>query len=212
MKLKTSLVFGVAMLIASSASAQELYDWGSAEVPVMVKDGSGVLFVGKDKTVWRVFSWKKVKGKERVGTIFIDLDKDGKMDVIGAGKPTFVLNNDADPVWVHKKGCDQVLVADLTADDSRDLACLMGRKLSVFTHDGQFAWGIDLGGRPKYCRVEDVNGDLKADIECAYKKSFTRIDGTNGDVLADSADSPLAGESKLVFPDALTAKSLAGEE
>lgn len=184
-----TLAFFMTTLTAGTAFGQSVYEWPSKEVPVMIANDSGVLFVGKDKTVYRVYSWAQNKGEEKRGLIVTDIDRDGNPDVIGAGKPTFVVNHNADPVFTLK-GCDQVIVTDVAADEKRDLLCLSGTELSVHTHDGQLVWKAKTA-RYDYCKAADINGDLKADIECKIKgsKKYARHDGANGELLAAGTDS-----------------------
>lgn len=178
-------VFGV-----SVASAQTVYDMPSKEAPVMVHDGSGIVFLGKDAAVYRAFSWKAAKGAETFDLLVTDMNKQGGPEIIGAGKPTFVLNQNADPVWFLDKGCDQVLVTDIAADPTLDLLCLAGNEMSVYTHDGQLIWRAKVTQRLDSCKAADINGDLKAEIECKIKgsKKLTRFDGATGQVLAAGTD------------------------
>lgn len=176
------------MVGASSVSAQTVYDLPSKAAPVMVHDGSGVVFLGKDASVYRVFSWNASK-KADFDLLMTDIDGDGKPNVVGAGKPTFVLNHDADPMWYLDKGCDQVIVQDFAADNKQDLMCLNGNDLTIYTHDGQLIWKARMNTRLGACKAADINGDLKADIECQIgKNKFTRFDGAQGQVLAESTD------------------------
>jgi len=180
-------VFGL-----SVASAQTVYDLPSKEAPVMVHDKSGIIFLGKDAQVYRAFSWNAPRGAETFDLLVTDLDRDGKPNIIGAGKPTFVLNHDGDPMWYLDKGCDQVIVQDIAADPKLDVMCLLGTELSIYTHDGQLIWRAKLTQRLEECKAADINGDLKADIECKIRgtKKYTRFDGANGQVLAASTDAP----------------------
>lgn len=196
-----TLTFFLTTLTAGTAFGQSVYEWPSKEVPVMVANDSGVLFVGKDKTVYRVYTWAQNKGAEKPGLIVTDIDRDGNPDVIGAGKPTFVVNHNADPVFTLK-GCDQVIVTDIAADEKRDLLCLSGSELSVHTHDGQMVWKAKTA-RYDYCKASDINGDLKADIECKIKgsKKYARHDGANGELLAAGTDSSEVEQTTMdLFP------------
>ncbi len=182
--LSITLVLG----FASTASAQEIYDWNDAKVPAVVSSKGNLIFIGKEKAPNRVYSWKAAKGKNKQTVYLTDMDGDGKADVVGAGKPMFVLNSKSDPVAFHKKGCFQALVADFTADNKNDIACINGGSISVFTHDLQMAWTSKINKKLKFCRAGDVNGDLKADLECKQGKMWTRFDGSSGELLAASTD------------------------
>lgn len=187
------LASGLAVLgAASDATAAEpgLYDWPSESVPVLVEDDSGVLFVGKDRTVYRVYDWKQSKGEKSEGLYLVDLDRDGKPEVVGAGKPTFVLDVDGDPIWFRKQGCDQVVIADVAVDDKLDLVCVDGKDIEVYTYDGQKAFEVSIGKRFDWCHAGDINGDLKADVECKIRgtDAYTRVDVAGQNVLAAQAD------------------------
>lgn len=178
-------VFGV-----SVASAQTVYDLPSKDAPVLIHDASGIVFLGKDASVFRVYSWNAAKGAETFSLLLTDMNKQGGPEIIGAGKPTFVLNQNADPIWFLDKGCDQVVVADIASDPTLDLLCMSGNEMSIYTHDGQLIWRAKLTTRLEACKAADINGDLKADIECKIKgsKKITRFDGATGQVLAAGTD------------------------
>ncbi|MEZ4461842.1 MAG: AgmX/PglI C-terminal domain-containing protein [bacterium] len=130
--------------------------------------------------------------------IVTDIDGDGNPDVIGAGKPTFVVNHNADPVFTLKS-CDQVIVTDVAADSKRDLLCLNGNELGVYAYDGQLIWKAKTNARFDWCKAGDINGDLKADIECKIKgsKKFTRYDGSNGEQLAAGTENAEVEETRM---------------
>ncbi len=196
------------------AQAQELYDWPSKEVPALVVDGDEVFFIGKDKTVYRTFSWKGAKDKDSRSTVLADMNADGNSDLVGAGRPTFVLNQDADPIWFDKKGCSHVAVADVAADEKRDIVCVKGRDVNVYTFDGQLIWSASVGARFDYCQAGDINGDLKADVECKHRgsKKYSRFDGTNGEALAAGTEGSEVTPSPTDGPDPIGKSSLNGSE
>lgn len=202
MKLSSTLLAAAAgMCIAVPATAQTVYDWPDSEVGVIVQEGSSVFLVGKDKTVWRVYSWKGASGKEAQTAFFTDMNGDSSPDIVGAGKPSFGLKSNGDPVWFSSGGCDQVLVDDFYGGDKKkDLVCVKGKKVSAHTDDWQEIWSISVGRSYDGCRSADINGDLRADVECKWKgsKRWTRIDGSTGDALAAEADSAEIAEPNKV--------------
>lgn len=199
--MRTLITFGtttaITLLFAATVNAQTLYDWSSTQAPVVIHDGGTLFFIGKDKTVWRVYKWAPPKGKELPSAFFTDLDGDGKPDIVGSGKPTFALDHDGNPRWFHTAGCTQAMVANTWGDRNPEVVCLSGRTLSNHTFDWQDIWSISLGQTWTSCMVGDVNGDLKADIECAISgtKRVSRIDGQTGEVLAATADTAELTES-----------------
>ncbi len=183
--------FAAIACLAQSASAQTVYEWPSTQTPVVVQDGGALFFIGKDKTVWRVYKWAAAKGTHSNAAFFTDINDDSKPDVVGAGKPSFALDHDANPIWFNAAGCDQLLVGDFALDKKKDFVCLKGRTLEARTWDWQKIWTISLGKSWDWCVAGDINGDLKDDIECKVRgsKKFSRVDGSTGDMLASDADS-----------------------
>ncbi len=203
------------LMLASSASAQEIYDWPSKEAPVMVHDSGAVYFIGKDKTVWRTYKWKEAKGKNKLGLITTDIDGSGQPNVVGAGRPLFVVDHNTTPQWQEKKGCDQVLVANIIDAKGKEVACVKGSKVSVYSFDGQFVWSASVGRGIDFCNAGDINGDLMADIECKHRgaKTYSRFDGSNGEVLAQSTDANELESTEMNLFDAHNgADILAGKE
>ncbi|MBA2664323.1 MAG: AgmX/PglI C-terminal domain-containing protein [Bradymonadaceae bacterium] len=185
-------LLGAGLMAASAtqalASEPELYDWPDAEAPLLVRTASGVLFVGKDKKPLRAYSWKANSGARHTPLYLVDLSRNGKPEVLGAGSPTFVLRANSDPAFSLEKGCKQVIVADFVADKKLDVMCLTGKELQIYTDDGQMAWKSTPGKNIDWCRAGDINGDLKADLECKYQgaNQYVRIDGNSGQVTVQS--------------------------
>ena len=184
-----SLSLFCAIVVSSSAlSAQTLYDWNQPDVPAVVTTSSKVIFIGKKKAPVRVYSFKGSKGANKTSVYLADLDRDGSPEVVGAGRPLFTLASNSDPIKFSKKGCAQALVADFTEDNKLDIACVDGRNLKVYTHDLQMKWESKVPMTLKWCRAGDVNGDLKADLECNVGgKKFLRFDGAGGEMLTPKA-------------------------
>lgn len=191
----------IAFLAASSAfakSSDELYVTGDEKAPVLIHNSSGIIFLGSSLDVYRTYAWKQAKQNEFGYSLYVvDLDKDGKKEIIGVGHPTFALYADSDPMWADKAGCDQVLIGDFAADEKLDLACVLGTRVRILTYDHQMVWELNLGKRIKGCRAEDLNGDSKLDLECVSpgKKPYSRLDGNTGAVIAiDSDEGKISGE------------------
>jgi hypothetical protein len=166
--------------VGQSAFAQtQIYDWPSQTYPVLVTTNGDLIFIDNEGMATRAYDWKAQSRGERDKALYlVDMDNDDSPEIVGSGTPTFVLNQDANAVWAHKDGCDQAIVADFVADDQLDIMCNNGRELKVYTYDGQFVWSLGLNRRIEQCRAGDWNGDLKADLECAYRGSsqLARVD------------------------------------
>lgn len=192
------LIVACLTALASSAAAETtIYDWTNPETPVVVRNASGLIFIGKDKRPIRAYRWKETnKGPQGQTVFFTDMDQDGSFEIVGAGKPTFVLQTNSDPLWQLEDGCDQVIVADFVADNKYDLMCQNGKEIKVYTHDGQFVWSLSLGRRIDECRAGDYNGDLKADLECQYRgmKKHALIESKGEIINPETDEQNISGE------------------
>lgn len=204
--------FIVLAAAAQTATAQTVYDWPSKETPVVVHDGGSIFFIGKDKTVWRVYKWNASKGKNTDAAFFTDINGDRNPDIVGAGKPSFALDHDSNPIW-FAKGCDQLLTGDFALDEKKDFVCLTGRTLEARTWDWQKIWSISLGKSWEWCVAGDINGDLKKDVECKVRgaKKFSRVDGSTGEMLAADADAAEVTDPKSVNVEAVDAANINGK-
>ena len=200
-----AVVVVLAAGVASTAAAQtQVYDWADSNMPALVKNDSGLIFITKDKRPHRVYRWDADNEPKGAQTVYIvDLDKTGSFEIVGTGKPTFALQSNSDPMWALKKGCDQTILADFVADDKLDLLCNNGRTMKVYTYDGQFVWEVGLGRRIAHCRAGDYNGDLKADLDCKYRSGgkWARVEST-GDVLQKEMDGPEIDEDAIDLDEA----------
>lgn len=190
-----SLLFSSALATTATAETK-VYNWPDSDVPVLVKNDSGLIFITGEKRPHRVYTWKARNDGEAFDNVYlVDLDGDQSYEVVGAGEPAFVLEPNSDPMWQLEKGCDQTIVADFVADDKLDLLCQNSRSMKVYTYDGQFVWELSLGRRIDHCRAGDYNGDLKADLECKYRgmKKWARVDAA-GEVLAKELTEPEISE------------------
>ncbi|MFU8805835.1 MAG: AgmX/PglI C-terminal domain-containing protein [Bradymonadaceae bacterium] len=208
------LAFTFAAPEQASATEPALYDWPDATAPVLVRNDSGIIFIGKEKSPFRAYSWKENRGERHQPLYLVDLTRNGTPEIVGAGTPTFVLRANSDPVWALEKGCRQVIVGDFVADKKLDIFCQNGRELKTYTDDGQFVWELSLGKNIDWCRAEDINGDLKADLECKYRgaNDYARVDGSNANVIAQTSKETKIedGALKLDEPEPVIASILEG--
>ncbi|QDG51863.1 VCBS repeat-containing protein [Persicimonas caeni] len=194
----------LALGVSASASAEsKVYNWPDSDMPVLVENDSGLIFITNEKRPHRVYTWKARNDGDADNLYLVDLDGDQSYEVVGAGKPTFVLKTNSDPMWQLEKGCDQTIVADFVADDKLDLLCQNSKAMKVYTYDGQFVWELSLGRRIDHCRAGDYNGDLKADLECKYRgmNKWARIDAA-GEVLAKELAEPEIAEDAVDLSEA----------
>jgi hypothetical protein len=188
-----SLGLAVGLLVAaSSASAEtpEIFDWSHEKAPVLVHTEGGLVFLGKDRAPRRAYDWDRAEGDKSQSLFLPDLDGDGNYEIVGAGDPTFALHESSNPAWSIEDGCDQAIVADFAANDKMDVMCQDGDAIDIYTHDDQKIWSAELGVGLEWCRAGDINGDLKADIECKLdgRDKYTRIDVNGGKLMTQSSE------------------------
>lgn len=213
MRTLTILSTSITLLLSTgAAAAQQIYDWPDEQARVAIHDGGALYFIGKDKSVWRVYKWKAPSG-DKPSAYFTDMDGDKKLDAVGAGTPSFGIDTRTNPVW-FQKGCDELLVGDFAADDKNDFVCVKGTKIEAFTHDNQLIWSISMGKRYDRCVAGDINGDLKWDVECKIRgsKKYSRVDGQTGEMLAADADAAEITDPRPVGIDPVDPAVLTGKE
>lgn len=211
-----SALFFVTATAGQAVANPGIYDWPDAEVPVLVRTSNGVIFLSKDKKPTRAYSWKASNIGEGFDSLYaVDLNKNGRVELVGAGKPVFFLDSKSNPMWQLEKGCKQTMLGSFISSNNLDIACNDGKTLKVYTYDGQFAWELNAGKRIEDCRVGDHSGDLKPDFECKFagSKSWVRVD-SSGKVLVASVDSPEieAGGAVDGALEPVDPKLLSGEE
>jgi hypothetical protein len=179
----------ICLAVSSSAAAEtKVHDWPDSQMPVLVENESGLIFITNEKRPHRAYSWsRKNAGDGFASSYLVDVDNDGSPEIVGAGKPVFVLATNSDPMWAHEKGCHQTIVANFWGDDGLELLCNDGRGLKLYTYDGQSIWSLELGRRVDHCRAGDYTGNLKADLECKYRgrDEWARVDA-DGEIIAES--------------------------
>jgi hypothetical protein len=197
-----ALAAGLAILgLAATVSAQDdsddgkdLYDWPAKEAPVMVHDAGSVVFIGADREPYRAYSWDAADGDKIKSTFIMNLDNEDGDDVIGVGKPTFALKTNSDPMWNIEAGCDQLIIANFyEADDRLELMCRRGTTISILNDQKEKVWSTNMGVRMDWCRAGDINGDLKADLECKYRgrEAYVRIDSSGEFITQESEETKL---------------------
>src|SRR5690554_6790879 len=187
-----SSLFLVAATAGPALADPGIYDWPDANVPVLVRTSSGIIFLSNEKKPWRAYSWKQGNIGEGFESFYaVDLNRNGSLEVVGAGDPVFLLDSASNPMWQLEKGCTQTMLGSFVSPRNLDIACNDGKTVKVYTFDGQFAWQLTPGKRIEDCRVGDYSGDLKPDLECKFKgsKSWVRVD-SSGKVLTASAETP----------------------
>lgn len=211
-----SLALG-ALLLAMAPStlfAQDvqLYKWPYGKNSALITTSNGALLIHQDGKPYRAYTFKPNKSKLHPSMFATDMDRDGKPEIVGVGKPTFAISGAGDPLWSKPKGCVDGFLADVANDTKLELICTTRREIKAFTHDAQFLWSISLGRSFKNCRAGDTNGDLKADIECNVGKKIVRIDGPKGKLItADSDESLIPDKANYDAVSPASTDTLAGK-
>jgi hypothetical protein len=163
----------------------ELHAIGSAKNKlVLAVTKNGITFLDpKTGQSFRAFRSARsaMAGGEPDWVVVRDVDNNGSADVVGAGKPAFVVSGEGEPIYSITAGCGQFHLGDIAGDKAQDLLCRNGAAISVVNYDGQKLWDYKIQGATLgVCRFGDVNGDLKDDVECEIKGKgkFLRISGS----------------------------------
>ena len=209
------LTFTLLPLGLSAAPIKDvrIFKTGGSALAVAIADGE-MLFINKDLEAFRAFKWKLGGSKKVIQPSYYirDINVDGEMEFVGVGKTVFFLNSQSDPQW-SQKGCDQAFLADFDPNDGEEIFCRKGNKLTVFTWDNQFVWEYSLkGGKISDCKIGEVDGDGKQDVECKFKKKYLRINGS-GVVLGKDFEEPMvtddfsSNDHELEIQDILAGKT-----
>ena len=186
-------------LAQGSDTVEELHALTSGRGKMVVAvSRNGVTFVdAKAGLPFRAFRSTRtaVKGSKPDWFLIRDVDKNGTIDVVGVGKPAFIVEANGAPLYSIPAGCPQFHLADFDADNAADILCRNGDNIELRTYNGQKLWqykvmGLNLG----VCNFGDMNGDLKADIECEVlrKGAYLRISGDGTELGRDFASAQLS--------------------
>jgi hypothetical protein len=140
---------------------------GDRRLAVAASD-RGLIFIGSDFQLFRAYHNEQSTDPNQPSLWVTDIDQDGNNEYIGAGTPSFIVDDNADPMWGMLEGCVQFFVGDFIDDRSQEVLCRGERKVNIWSYDGQayFEWegrGMNITG----CEASDVNGDNKTDLSCA---------------------------------------------
>ncbi|MCB9531121.1 MAG: hypothetical protein H6700_05090, partial [Myxococcales bacterium] len=168
-----------AALVASSGAVAHATDGhityvepvGPSERPMVVAGSDrGVVFIDAQSHLFRAFHHTQtaIAGAVQPYLWVEDIDGDRRDEVVGAGLPSFVIDDNADPMWGVIDGCDQYFVGDFVDDTNKELLCIRGTSVRVWSYDGQeyFNWsgrGYSVTG----CFGDDFDDDRKLEVACA---------------------------------------------
>ena len=167
------LALTVAALLCVSvptALAQEgifhLEEVGTRDRPMVVAVSEhGVVFIGANHQVYRSFQSTARAGQPRLW--IMDVDNDRQRELVGSGRPSFLIDHNADPLWGIAEGCEQFWVGQFTADPRRELFCRRGASIELYAVDGTrlYQW-TGRGFRVGTCFIDDFNGNQRLNVAC----------------------------------------------
>ncbi|MFT6400526.1 MAG: hypothetical protein ACJAYU_005304 [Bradymonadia bacterium] len=164
-----------ALILPATASAADghvtyLEEVGTPERPMVIAGSDrGVVFIGAEHSLFRAYHHEQT-AHDATTQPFLwvqDIDSDGRSEYIGAGVPSFVVDDNADPMWGVLDGCDSYYVGDFIEDSAAELLCIRGSSVRVWSYDGQeyFNWEGS-GYSISECFGDDFDGDRKMEVAC----------------------------------------------
>jgi hypothetical protein len=137
---------------------------------VVAASDRGLVFVGADQKVFRAFKHQQTarRGVTQPFLWIEDIDSDRRLEFVGAGNPSFVIEDNGNPMWGIAGGCDQFFVGDFDATNgTREMFCRSARGMTVLSYDGVevFKWegrGYNLTD----CVADDFDSDRKTEVAC----------------------------------------------
>lgn len=159
--------------MAANGRVFHLAQVGTSDRPLVVAASDrGIVFIGADNKVFRAFHHdRRARAGSPQSWFWIDdIDGDKRDEFVGAGAPSFVVDDNADPMWGISGGCDQFFVGDFTDSNSTiEMFCRQGNKMQVWSFDGTkvFEWagsGYSFGA----CYADDYDSDRKMEVQCDF--------------------------------------------
>lgn len=164
-----------ALILPATASAADghvtyLEEVGSPDRPMVIAGSDrGVVFIGADHALFRAYHHEQTAHDPTTQPFLWveDIDSDGRSEYIGAGVPSFVVDDNADPMWGVLDGCDSYYVGDFIEDSAAELLCIRGASVRVWSYDGQeyFNWEGS-GYSISECFGDDFDDDRKMEVAC----------------------------------------------
>ena len=155
---------------AADGHVTYLEEVGSPDRPMVIAGSDrGVVFIGADHSLFRAYHHQQtaLDASTQPFLWVQDIDSDGRSEYIGAGVPSFVVDDNADPMWGVLDGCDSYYVGDFIEDRAAELLCIRGSSVRVWSFDGQeyFNWQGS-GYSISSCAGDDFDDDRKMEVAC----------------------------------------------
>ncbi len=142
-----------------------------------VRSHTVYIFNNKFDILWQ----KDFKGEFPWGIAMVDLNKDGKKDVLIGGSEVFAYDSNKELLWSFKP---DGAVADLKVDDlDKDgkIEILVGSypKFYALTPDGKVKWEYSTGSMVESVHITDLEGDGKKEVVIGSDKVYLFDDNGN---------------------------------
>lgn len=163
-------------LLSSTAFAADghityLEEVGSGDRPmILAASDRGIAFIGADHTLFRTYAHAQTAFDPATQPFLWvqDIDGDNRSEFVGAGVPSFVIDDNGDPMWGVLEGCDSYYVADFIDDSTQELMCVRGANVAVWSYDGQEYFNTENHGYSiASCASDDFDGDRKSEVACS---------------------------------------------
>ncbi len=165
-----ALVGAAAPAFAADGNVTYLEEVGSGDRPMVIAGSDrGIALIGADHTLFRTYSHNQTAHDTSTQPFLWvqDIDGDNRSEFVGAGVPSFVIDDNGDPMWGVLEGCDSYYVADFIDDSSQELLCIRDSTVTVWSYDGQeyFSWSGS-GYSIASCAGDDFDDDRKFEVAC----------------------------------------------
>lgn len=143
---------------------------GSQDRPMLLAASErGIVFIGADHEIYRGFEHTRSArdGFDQPWLWVTDMDNDRLSEVIGAGRPSFVISHQAEPLFGLTEGCDQFWVGKFSGDARQEVFCRKGDNFELYSMDGTriYAWE-GRGYRASACYIDDFNSNGRLNVAC----------------------------------------------
>lgn len=197
-----ALIPALVLVLPAQAEAgpntiEQLYaiDTGKARL-VLASSPAGMVIFNDALEVYRIYRYGLLGKKPTARLMVVDLDGDGRPEIIGIGKPTFGLDATGNPLWDFPDGCSELAVGDLLGTPEKEVACIHGKSLTVLACDGSPSWEVQLSSTGMSGLAAGLLGttDGKDGLEFNVGKEILRFkgDGTPlGNEFTERATTPV---------------------
>ena len=169
------LVVGLIGFVSSGVFAADghiyhMQEVGASDRPLVVAASDrGLVFIGAEHSVYRVFHHEQdaPSGIDQTFLWIENVDSDSGLEFVGAGSPSFVIDDNGDPLWGITEGCHQFFLGNFIDDRRPEVFCRQTRTVLVRSYDGQeyYQWS-GRGYNITTCYQNDYDSDGVQEVAC----------------------------------------------